>query len=79
MRHDFNDDGVCRNCGYDGAADYAELTNLRHEIGDDEYAARKASAEFDFHYRCPMDSRRVIAQNYPEHSSHTPYEDFSDV
>lgn len=38
--HDYDDDGVCKRCGHDGA-DWAHQNRiLRAYVGDDEYKAR---------------------------------------
>lgn len=59
MRHEWDEDGMCIHCGFDGAESAWLLRNLRLEIGDDEFNYRKKAGEFDADYRC---LKRVSAE-----------------
>jgi len=45
--HDFDEDSVCRLCGFDGAENWWLNKNLRMEIGDDEFQYRIETGELD--------------------------------
>ena len=50
--HEYDNDGICIHCGHDGASTQWELSNLRMEIGNEEYFARSLTGEFNFHHFC---------------------------
>ena len=45
-QHEYDDDGCCIYCGFDGADHHWQQTVLRAEIGDDEFNHRRATGEF---------------------------------
>lgn len=50
MAHEFDDNGVCIKCGFDGAEAY----HLKAEIGADEYRYRVQSGEFRHENICTV-------------------------
>ena len=58
MRHEWDDDGTCIHCGFDGAEDWWLNDRLRLEIGEDEFNARREYGEFDAGIYC--DKRKNI-------------------
>jgi len=52
LMHDYDDNGICRRCGFDGADHAWQMMVLRSEVGDDEVNHRQSMGEFDFAKYC---------------------------
>ena len=53
LPHEWDDDGCCTYCGFDGAEDHWLKSRLRLEIGNDEFKDRRKHGEFDAGRFCP--------------------------
>lgn len=58
--HEWDEDAICIHCGFDGAEDDHLNQNLRMQIGDGEFQARKLQGEFDAGRFCSV--RRPIEE-----------------
>jgi len=52
MEHDFDENAICKRCGFDGAEAYHLRQILKAEIGIDEYNYRLISGEFEHESKC---------------------------
>ncbi len=60
LPHEWDEEGCCIHCNFDGAEDWWLNSRLRLEIGDDEYKAREKYGEFDAGKYCP---KRTITKS----------------
>jgi len=54
LPHEWDDDGLCIHCYFDGAEDWSINHQLKLAIGNDEFKYRLEQGEFDAGRFCPI-------------------------